>query len=263
MVRELCAAGKSAICLSSDLAAALDAADVRAEFVTWALPGSDAHGLPPKIVIGLATRVYKDGRKNEWMPVKLCSEFGSEHLEFRIWGADWEPAVAQMQSMGVEVKYDPGEDYEAILHGLAECDYYLYCGMDEGSLGTIDALKVGTRTIVTDQGFHRDLVPAIDHLFSNYAELRAIVARLVENRAARLAAIEATSWQSYARRHLEIWNYLVKEGHCPPRPAPDAAKPPYKVGGSLLMAWHNKSIRRYFRIFRLRDWVLKRLSGNS
>src|SRR5437867_9482893 len=54
IVRELCAAGKAAICLSSDLAAALDAEHLRSEFISWALPGSDAGRIPPKIVIGLA-----------------------------------------------------------------------------------------------------------------------------------------------------------------------------------------------------------------
>lgn len=263
IVRELCAAGDAAICMSSDLASALESERVRSELVTWALPGTDPGRSPRKIVIGLATRLYEDGRKKEWMILRLCSDFGFDHLEFRIWGAGWEPVIAQMQAMGVEVKYEPDQAYEDILNGLAECDYYLYCGMDEGSLGTLDAIKAGTRTIVTDQGFHRDLSSAIDHLFSTYDELHAIIAPLVENRIARLAALDAASWQSCARRHLEIWDHLIREGVCPPRAVEDLSKPPHKVGGSWLAALRTDSVARYYRLSRVRRWLRKRLSWTN
>lgn len=263
IVRRLCAAGNAAICLSSDLASALDAEQVRSELVSWALPGCDGGRVPPKIAIGLATRLYDDGRKNEWMLLKLCSEFGPDHLEFRIWGDGWQPVIAKMRGLGVEVKYGEGASYEALLDGLAECDYYLYCGMDEGSLGTLDAMKAGVRTIVTDQGFHRDLSTAIDHLFSTYDELRAIVGQLIAGRIRRLEALDATSWNNYARHNLEIWNHLVKEGVCPPRTTQQPGKAPFKVGGSWLMALRTDSFRRYYGLWRLRSWVRKHLSGSG
>jgi hypothetical protein len=162
--------------------------------------------------------------------------------------------------MGVRVAYEENQPYEALLDGLAQCDYYLYCGMDEGSLGTLDALKVGVRTIVTDQGFHRDLGPAIDHLFCNYEDLRAIIAPLVENRITRLAAVDATSWRNYAIRHVAIWEHFIKEGVCPARPL-QPAKPPNPVSGSMRMAWRNKSFFRYYGLLGLRSRLRKRLKS--
>ena len=61
-------------------------------------------------------------------------------------------------------------DYDEIKSHVPYFDYYFYPGLDEGSLGTLDALAAGVKTIVTNQGFHLDLTNGVTHGFWDYGD---------------------------------------------------------------------------------------------
>lgn len=110
--------------------------------------------------------------------------------------------------------YDPGcsdwlGDYERIRRAIPDFDYYLYLGMDEGSLGTLDALSAGVRTIVTAQGFHLSLPGGIDHPFTDYAQVHEVFAGLAASHRERAARLTGWTWEAYAREHLAIWKLML------------------------------------------------------
>jgi glycosyltransferase involved in cell wall biosynthesis len=165
---------------------------------------------PRRLVIGIATRVYSDGRKREELLVRLSRNMSLATFRFRIFGSGWDSVVPHLSAAGAEVDYDPGSsdyvaDYARLAAAMPHFDYYLYPGMDEGSLGTLDALAAGVPTIVTPQGFHLDLLPALWRTFVEYEDLEAVLKTIVREREVRLQAASKLDWPSFARRHSIVW----------------------------------------------------------
>ena len=201
------------ICMSSDSVAALVDKGIPRDRLCFVMPAHDGLVTPRKIRIGIATRVYPDGRKRENFLSRLARDMSLEPFHFEIFGAGWGNIVPVLQSAGATVAYHPGtddyrKDYSDILEEFGRLDYYLYIGMDEGSLGTLDALAAGIGTIVTAQGFHIDISDGITHPFVTYEEMRAIFAQLSSNRAKRLSLAASLTWDRYARQHATIWTAL-------------------------------------------------------
>src|SRR5262249_28681416 len=94
-------------------------------------------------------------------------------------------------------------------------DYYFYPGLDEGSLGTLDALAAGVKTIVTKQGFHLDIPNGITHGFWDYDELKQIFVEILRERRERIEIAQALTWARYAKRHLNIWLSLIERDSLP------------------------------------------------
>ncbi|HEX5460817.1 MAG TPA: hypothetical protein VFX20_12690 [Steroidobacteraceae bacterium] len=204
------------ICMSNDTRRSLVARGVPAGSLCYILAAHDGLAKPRRIVIGLTTRLYADGRKREDFLVRLGSEVDFRQIKFKIFGSGWEKIIPQLLRHGAEVEYDPGsedytEDYGRILSALPTFDYFLYMGMDEGTLGILDALAAGVRTIVTAQGFHLDLMEALTYTFVRYEELRAIFKQILAERERMLNLAAALGWEDYAKRHVEAW-LAIKEG---------------------------------------------------
>lgn len=216
------------ICMSSESCSMLASRGVAREKLCYVLPAHDALVSPRRIRIGITTRLYQDGRKREGMLIKLARDIRLDAFRFQIFGSGWQAVVRQLEIAGAEVDYFPGtEDYQAdysnILRHVPDFDYYLYTGMDEGSLGTLDALAAGVKTIVTAQGFHLDLRPWITHLFISYVELLQVFRSIVAQRDSILAAAGELSWVRYAEWHARVWRATLqgelKHLHAPDQPA--------------------------------------------
>lgn len=179
----------------------------------YILPAFD--GLEPKrIVIGLTTKIYPDGRKREHLLERLAQEMNLSAFHFDIYGTGWEQMAEVLRKGGATVSVtvdtdDAVADYERIKQGIRGFDYYLYIGLDEGSMGTLDALAAGVKTIVTPQGFHVDLPHGITHPFWEYDELRAIFEQIRDDRDARISGVKDLTWRRYAERHLFVWKTMV------------------------------------------------------
>jgi hypothetical protein len=176
-------------------------------------PGHDGLVTPRKIRIGITSNLYHDGRKREWMLLKIANEIWAKELQFEIYGTGWSSVVAEMRALGVDVNLYNGtgdyqKDYADLLHAIPSFDYYLYLGLDEGSMGTLDALAAGVPLIVTPEGFHMDLNVCIDHPFITYKELHSILQQIVKNKIDRISSAANLSWKEYAINHIFLWETL-------------------------------------------------------
>lgn len=202
------------LCMSSDMMRALIDWGLPAERLWWVLPAHDAPRDPRRIRIAITTRLYADGRKREDFLLRLASEADLSPFHFGISGEGWEKVIPSLRRAGAEVEYLTGSadyqaDHAAILEMMKGCDYYLYLGMDEGSLGTVDALALGIDPIVTPQGFHLDLGEAIEHWVEKYEEFRDLMFELAVSRGKRLDSVRNWSWENYAEEHVLIWKSLI------------------------------------------------------
>src|SRR5262245_66043381 len=108
------------------------------------------------------------------MLLELAEGISSVDFVFRIMGHGWDEVVAGLRRRGFDVDYSAQFDRQLYYELMPQLDYYLYLGLDEGSMGFLDALAAGVATIVTPQGFHRDAPGGITHSFTDLAELRKI-----------------------------------------------------------------------------------------
>ena len=162
-----------------------------------------------KWVVGLASRVYKDGRKNETYLNKLADALDAHYFKFKIMGANWEAQVDYLCSKGFEVEYWTDFDYEVYTKKFfADMDYYLYMGLDEGQMGFVDAQSAGVKTIVTAQGYHLDSDSPITHPFMTYDELEKIFLSIQAEKMDIVNAMQNWTWEKYALKHLQIFEYL-------------------------------------------------------
>ena len=152
------------------------------------------------IVIAICTKVYPDGCKREWMLENLCKTIDKTKFAFRVIGDGWRPILEKLSKEGVMIDYCDHFDQEIYNLILDSSDYYLYFGLDEGSMGTVDAINAGLRVITTPIGFHKDM--PINHPFESQKQLNAIFKRLAMN------PVEHRTWKWYAEQHLAIWKKL-------------------------------------------------------
>ncbi|HEX7193184.1 MAG TPA: hypothetical protein VF381_16555 [Thermoanaerobaculia bacterium] len=198
------------ICMSRMTMEELTGYGIDASRLTWINPGHDAAVQPRRIVIGMTTRLYGDGRKREGDLLQVARTIRLDAFRFDIAGEGWEEVAEVLRSAGAEVELLPGLPYDAILERLRQFDYYLYMGWDEGSMGTIDALAAGVKTIVTPQGFHLDLNGGITHPFHDAEELTAVFRSIAADRQTLLDSVRELTWPEYARKHALVWRALLE-----------------------------------------------------
>ena len=202
------------ICMSSHAVAELTRMGVAPESLTYVPPAHDEKVRPRRIVMGFMTRLYPDGRKREQLLLRLADEMRLDAFRFDIFGGGWEAVKVKLEEAGAEVRYFPGtsdylDDYQAMLDAVAGFDYYVYLGMDEGSLGTLDALSAGVKTVITPQGFHLDLPGGITEPVLEYADLLRVFSNLSTAWHGRISSVSGLTWQRYAARHAIVWRAIL------------------------------------------------------
>lgn len=202
------------IALSSHTCDILVAAGVPAAALAFAVPGHDFAAAPRRVVVGLTTRLYADGRKREFMLLELARAMRLDRFRFEIFGLGWETVIPELEAAGAEVGYWPGTDdfradYVEMMERVPRFDYYLYLGRDEGSLGTLDALAAGVKTIVTPQGFHVDLPGGITHPVWSQEELEGVFREIGAEAARRAGAVARLTWRAYAEAHAIVWAAIL------------------------------------------------------
>jgi len=205
------------VCMSRGTVRALIAEGVPREGLCYISPAHDGIITPRRVRVGITTNLYPDGRKREGFLARLASELNLEFFHFEIFGKGWEKTAAQLRAGGASVRVVAGTDdciadYEHIKQAIGEFDYYLYLGLDEGSLGTLDALAAGVKTIVTPQGFHLDIPGGITHPFTSYEELLGVFRELIRERGGRVESVSGWTWENYARHHVMVWRALLDGG---------------------------------------------------
>lgn len=178
-------------------------------------PVHDGLMQPRRIVIGITTNVYDDHRKRENLLLDLANTMRLDAFHFEIMGWNWDKIIPHLKAAGASVRWYPGSDdfmadYKVNLERIPNCDYYLYTGLDEGSLGTLDALAAGVATILTPQGFHLDLENGITHEFWDATQLRDVFKEIQSKRRQRIMNVANLTWPEYARQHSIVWKALLE-----------------------------------------------------
>lgn len=202
------------ICLCHETVEQLAGHGVSPQQLCYVVPACDHAVQPRRIVMGMTTHLYWDGRKREALLVKLAGEMDLSAFKFEIFGKGWEKVIEQLEKAKAEVEYFPGTvdyvgDYGIMKKRIPCFDYYLYMALDDGSLGTLDALAAGVKTIVPSQGFHRDIPGGITHPFIEYNELKRIFEQLRDERQQRIDSVRHLTWKEYARQHATVWDALL------------------------------------------------------
>jgi hypothetical protein len=186
---------KKGICFSQDTEHYLTAKGIKN--LCTILPAHDGYPRRPRRIL-ITTNVYPDGCKREWMFYELLKNIDCEKFQFYIMGSGWN--VAGLNANISYLDHFEKDDYESLLN---TCDYNLYFGQDEGSMGILDAANVGMKTIAPLQGFHKEI--GIDYPFETQEELNAIFKKLEAN------PVKDWTWGNYVKQHCSIWKKLLEQ----------------------------------------------------
>jgi hypothetical protein len=203
------------ICMSRMMVEELVRRGVDRKKLCFISPASDGLLTPRRIVIGITSIVRADKAKREDVLVQVSKMMRLDDFHFEIIGYGWEKVIPHLIAVGATVRYFPGterpiEDYKLNLERVPNFDYYLYLGLDEGSMGILDALSAGIPTIVTPQGFHLDINDGITYSFIEASELSDILKRFVIDRQKRIDSVSTLTWNEYARQHAIVWRAIVR-----------------------------------------------------
>lgn len=188
---------KLGICFSKETEEQLKKEGIKK--LTTILPAHDGYPRRPRRIL-ISTNVYPDGCKREWMFYDLLKSLSKEELEqfhFYIIGSGW-----NMEGLSANISYLDQFDRDQYEYMLNVCDYSLYFGKDEGSMGILDAKNVGMGIICPKTGFHKEI--GVDMPFDTQKELEAIIKRIASN------PVKEWTWKNYCKQHLKLWEKLVK-----------------------------------------------------
>ena len=187
------------ICMDQQTVDELVAEGVPKEKLAYVVPAHDNKLLP--IPVALLTNVYPDGVKREGMLNELAKHIDASRFVFKIMGKNWD--VDALRAAGLQVEYYPEFSREVQDKILFESKYYLYFGLDKGSMALLDATLAGVKTIAPLDGYHHHT--GVDHPFTTQDELNAVFEKLQAN------PLPQFTWKNYTQKHLEIWQKLFAE----------------------------------------------------
>ncbi|MGE4169865.1 MAG: hypothetical protein AB7F28_04015 [Candidatus Margulisiibacteriota bacterium] len=196
------------ICMSKETMDRLVGIGIPKEKLYYISPAHNDLIEPKKWVIGLTARLYMNDLKRESFLVRLSAELDPTCFKFVIMGDGWWQVILKLKKRGFEVDYYPEFILETYTTLFKQMDYYLYMGEDEGSMGFVDAVHSGVKTIATAQGFHLDARLGLTHGFQTFEDLSSIFQHLQTELQTRRSAVQHWTWEQYARKHLALWHYL-------------------------------------------------------
>ena len=182
--------------------------DTKKQLIEWGLPVEKlftvlpAHDSIPRRhqVVSVLTNVYPDGCKREGMFTELARTLDNNKWAFRIMGSGWSDILTPLVASGLQVDYFAEFNLDYYKKILESSDYFLYLGVDEGSMGLLDAKQAGMRLIAPKVGFNIDI--GVDYAFKDQKQLNAIFKRLGKNK------VEKWNWTNYVKNHIKIWEKL-------------------------------------------------------
>lgn len=204
---------KMGICMSRETMEMLICNGIPRQKLCYITPGQDGLIKPKKFILGITHRNHEcyDHRKKIKNLLELCKGIDPNYFSFLIMGDGWEQVVTKMREQKFEVEYYDQFDYDLYTDYIMDkMDYYLFFGYDEGSMGFMDALAAGIKTIVTPQGFHLDIKNGITHSCETIPDFINTLNIIKEDRDTRVRSVKHLTWLEYARKHLEVWEYLTR-----------------------------------------------------
>ncbi|MCI8507158.1 MAG: hypothetical protein HFJ06_01150 [Lachnospiraceae bacterium] len=202
---------KLAICMSKETMLKLACMGIPRQKLCYITPAQDGLIKPKKYVVGVTHRNHNDFRKRADALTEIFEKLDPNYFLIKIMGDGWESVVSKLMELGFEVEYHNGFDiceYRSLIPSL---DYYMFFGMDEGSMGFLDAVAAGVETIVTPQGFHLDIKDGITYPCITIDDFFSTLLKLQEKRKRVVRTVTSLTWADYAKKHLEIWEYLLRK----------------------------------------------------
>lgn len=199
------------ICMSQDTMNKLAAWGLPRNKMCYINPAHDHVIKPRKYVVGITHRCHDeiDFRKREEMLLDIVRNIDSDYFRFIIMGDGWDKIVSEMKNIGIETEYYNEFEYNKYVDIMSTLDYYLFFGMDEGSMGYLDALAAGVETIVTPQGFHLDAKGGITYACEVIDDYIKVFDEISQKRKKLVKSVEDWTWENFAKKHVEVWSYLL------------------------------------------------------
>lgn len=203
--------GTLGICMSEETMNKLTSWGIKRDKLCYVNPAQDGVIKPRKIVLGITNRCYgnQDLRKRDSLIFEACKELNPELFLIKIMGSGWAEIVCQLRKLGFEVMYYDEFDRETYLDLMPSLDYWIYYGFDEGAMGYLDAMAAGVKTIVTPQGYHLDTKIKPTYLCSTIGDFTNTLLSIQREKEEIIASVSDWTWENYAKKHLEIWQYLT------------------------------------------------------
>lgn len=199
------------ICMSSDTLNKLSEWGIPRNRICYINPAQDGDMQPRKIVLGITNRCHGgfDFRKRDSLILEVCRQLEPQFFKLKIMGSGWEEIVRQIRQLGFEVEYYVEFDRKIYKELMPSLDYWLYYGFDEGAMGYLDALAAGVKTICTPQGYHLDKRCGLTYPCSTIEDFVRVLRQIQEEKRAIIDSVKDWTWGKFARKHLEIWQYLT------------------------------------------------------
>lgn len=199
------------ICMSAETVNKLSSWGIARDRLCYVNPAQDGEIEPRKIVLGITNRCYNgfDFRKRDDLILEICRQLEPRFFRLRIMGSGWEEIVWQLRQTGFEIDYYAEFDREIYRELMPSLDYWIYYGFDEGAMGYLDALAAGVKTICTPQGYHLDTRCGLTYPCNTTDDFIRVLKRIQEEKREITDAVKDWTWENYAKKHLEIWNYLT------------------------------------------------------
>ena len=231
------------------------------------LLGTDLVEAKRRMKIGIFSKCFADGRKNEEWLVDLAKKERLEGCEFIFIGTGWERIRDRLEVAGAQVKLHDGiqhpyPEYSEFPSFYRSLDLYLYPGFDEGAMGSLDAYVLGVKLLISRQGFHKEFALDETSFFSNYQEFHEKFMLALYGYREHQKTLEMWSWENCADSLFEHWAQVLQTS------SGSIVTPLPNANSHFLSRWNSNYRRKYFifiirraRRFiniRLRNWVIRK-----
>ncbi len=175
----------------------------------YVLPPTDSDLKIKKINFGFFTNLYSDGRKSEKIFIECIKSYSPELIKLTIIGKGWDSELEELRKLGYEIDYQRFFFRTRYISKFKQIDYLIYLGNDEGSMSFLDAIQLGTKTIMIPQGFQKDLEEFITFkLDADLKNFKKVLGKIIDEKKKFLDAKRKLTWENYSKEHLKIWQSL-------------------------------------------------------
>lgn len=198
------------ICMSSDTLGKLLSWGIPRDKLCYVNPAQDGDVLPNKIVIGITSQYYFDSERDNISLIQVCKQLDPNLFKWKIMGKGWEPTIDQLREEGFEVMYYSQFDLEKYRELVSSLDYWLSYGNIGNERGYLDSLAAGIKIIVCAANLGIEYQNGSTTFCRNIHELINTLKKIQNEKTEIMNAIKNWTWENYAKKHLEIWQYLTK-----------------------------------------------------
>jgi glycosyltransferase involved in cell wall biosynthesis len=181
------------------------------------LLGSDLSNYNDPYRIGIFSKRFSDGRKNEKWLLRLAKEIELPDVEFTFVGSGWGDVALKLNALGVKTKRFDGEqhqypEYSDFPSIYKSVDLFLSPSFDEGSMGSLDAFILGIDMLISRHGFHCELNLKEENYLDNYDDFKLKIENRLETFRTRRNEAKKWNWGRTAETLLSHWQSLEQKG---------------------------------------------------